>query len=400
MAGQTITFAAVGDIDLSRSGGQAAARHGMSWPFARMMPVLCEADLLFGNMESVVLPEDYPDDQIDPKGLVDKFDATAALASAGFDFLNLAQNHILDGGHVGMFHTQRLIEALGIATAGVGRTQAEARQMRAVQAGGLTVGFLCYCEDSNYSLSTTGPCHAYYVPEDVLADVAEAAGQVDALVVSIHADLEFMATPSVPRREAFRKIAAAGAAVVLGHHPHVPQGVELVDGALIAYSLGNFYFPAHSSEYMRGHHPHTAHSFVLLAELGADGVHSFRRVPFEIQPPPNERPVPLTGSARARMLGYLEELDRMAADDEIVRANWRRIALEHLEVYLQRIKQKDSQEVLADLLGRLLLVAENRSWVEEVLAAVKENWAEQAQRIDPLHRPHYVLRSRFGGQDG
>ena len=400
MADDTITFAAVGDIDLSRWGAQAVARGGADWPFAEMMPVLRQADLLFGNMESVVLPEDYPDGQIDPKGLVDKFDATAALAEAGFDFLNLAQNHILDGGQVGMFHTQRLIEALGIATAGVGRTQAEARRMRVLQAGGLTVGFLCYCEDSNYTLSTTGPCHAYYVPEDVLADVAEVAGRVDALVVSIHADLEFMATPSVPRREAFRKIAAAGATMVLGHHPHVPQGVELIDGCLIAYSLGNFYFPAHSSEYMKGHQPHTARSFVLLAEVSRDGVHSFRREPFEIQPPPNERPVPLTGPAREEMIAYLEELDRMVADDEIVRTNWRRIALEHLDIYLQRIKQKDSEEVLADLLGRLLLVAENRNWVEEVFAAVKENWAHQAAQVDPLHRPHYVLRSRFEAQNG
>ena len=114
----------------------------------------------------------------------------------------------------------------------------------------------------------------------------------------------------------------------------------------------------------------------------------------------DERPVPVTGPAREEMIAYLEELDRMVADDEIVRTNWRRIALEHLDIYLQRIKQKDSEEVLTDLLGRLLLVAENRNWVEEVFAAVKENWAHQAAQVDPLHRPHYVLRSRFEAQNG
>ena len=393
MTDETITLGAVGDISLCRACGEAVAEHGAGWPFAEMQPALSQADLLFGNLESVVLPDDYPDEQIDPKGLVARFDATGALAEAGFDVVNLAQNHILDGGHVAMFHTRRLVESLGIATAGVGRTQVEARRMRTLQAGPLRVGFLCYCEDTNYSLSTTGPCHAYYVLEDVLADVAANAGEVDVLVVSIHADLEFMETPSVPRREAFRRIAAAGATVVLGHHPHVPQGVEVIDGRLIAYSLGNFHFEAHTSDYMKANLPHTGHSFVLLAELSADGVRAFRRVPFEIPPPPNQRPVPLTGPAGERMGQYLAELDRMAGDDEVVRANWRRVALRHLDVYLERIKEMDAAKVLEDLLGRLVLVAENRGWVEEVFNVVRANWARQAGRIDPLHRPHYAFSS-------
>ena len=394
---RTVTFGAVGDIELSRDCGRQVEASGFAWPFQEMMPHLSQADLLFGNMESIVLPSDYPDDRIDPEGLVSKFDGTPALKEAGFDFLNFAANHVLDGGPASMFHTRELVEGLGIATAGAGRTQQEARQMRVLEAGGLKFGFLCYCEDNNYSLGTTGPCHAYFTPAAALEDIAANRARVDVLVVSVHADLEFMETPSPPRREQFRRLTAAGATVVLGHHPHVPQGVELIGGSLIAYSLGNFYFPAHSDPYMAEHGPHTGHSFLLLAEVSAGGVESFRRVPFEIAPPPNQRPVPLTGPAGEEMLAYLAELDRKCRDDELVGRNWRRKALEHLAIYLQRVKDQDMdvERLLEELLGRLLLVDENRSWTAEVFEAVKENWAAQRQRRDEHHRPNHVLMSRW-----
>jgi len=389
-----VTFGAVGDINFSGACGEQMADNGLAWPFEKMLPHLRRADVLFGNMESVMLPPEYPPEQIDPDGLVSREDRTAALKQAGFGLVNLANNHVLDGGTVSMFHTRDAIEKAGVATCGVGRTQPQARRMRILHAGGLRFGFLCYCEDSNYSLSTKGPCHAYYTRRRVLADVARHAPVVDVLVVSIHADLEFMETPSWPRREIFREIASAGATIVLGHHPHVPQGVELLDGRLIAYSLGNFYFASHTDKYMADNGPHTAHSFLLLAEVAKGRVRSFTRVPFAIRPPPEQRPIPLTGPEGRKMLAYLDELDRKVADDDLVRRNWRHIALRHLDLYLERVKRMDREDLLEDLIGRLLLVAENRGWVEEVFAAAKQRWSDRAGRVDPLHRPNYVLARR------
>lgn len=394
MGKRTITFGAVGDINFSGTCGEQMAAGGPLWPFEPALGHLRRADVLFGNMESVLLPPDYPDDQIDPAGLCGKYDGTAGLAGAGFDFMCLANNHVLDGGQVSMFHTQEALEARGIATGGVGRTQRQARRMRVIQAGGLRVGFLCYCEDTNYSLGTTGPCHAYYTRRNVLADVRRSRPRVDVLVVSVHADLEFMGTPSAPRRANFREIASAGATIVLGTHPHVPQGVELIDGAVIAYSLGNFYFAAHTDGYMKDNGPHTADSFLLLAEVGADGVAGFERLPLAIREPPQQRPIPLAGAEAEKMLAYFRRLDAMAADDEAVGRNWREIALKHLDIYLERVKKMDREEVLENLLGRLILTAENRSWVDEVFREVRQRWARRAGRIDPLHRPHYDFTSR------
>ena len=388
---KTVTLGAVGDIDFSGATGENIRKRGFAWPFRKMLPHLRKADLLFGNMESVTLPPGYPADAVDPAGLVGAFNATPALLEAGFDFMCLANNHVLDGGHAGMFHTRQAIESLGIATGGVGATQEEARRMRVIEKHGIRFGFLCYCEDTNYSLGTRGPCHAYFTLPNILEDIAGNRRNVDILVVSIHADLEFMETPSLPRREISRLIARAGASIILEHHPHVPQGVERVGGCLIAYSLGNFYFRAQSMAYMREHSPHTGHSFLLLAEVSKKGVQAFDRVPFVIPKPPEERPTPLAGKARREMLAYLEDLDNKVRNDDLVRRNWRDIAMRHLHVYLDRVLRGEytKERLIDDVLGRLLLVRENRQWVDEAFAVIREDWERRQSELDPHHRPYY-----------
>jgi len=390
---ETVTFGAVGDIGFWKGVNDGVDAHDIDWPFELMKEQLHRADLLFGNMESVVVASDYPEDAIDPKGLISPFPGEAcagALVRAGFDFMNLAANHVLDAGATGMDHTKHTLEAARLVTGGVGHTQAEARRLVTLEKGGVTFGFLCYAEDTNYSLGTRGPCHAYYELDTVLEDVAKHKDAVDVLVVSIHADIEFMPTPSVPRLANFRAIANAGADIILGHHPHVPQGCEMIDGCLIAYSLGNFIFPAHSSGYMKGNGPHTAHSFLLLAEVTKDGVQSFERVPFEIKAPPEERPAPVEGDAREEMLGYLAQLDAHLKDDAFVLKTWREVAKRLLATYIKRAAERDIDNVIEELVGRLCLTAENRSWMEEILAMGREAWdARNAEEPDPLHRPHY-----------
>jgi poly-gamma-glutamate synthesis protein (capsule biosynthesis protein) len=395
----TVTLGAVGDIGFYGRCGQDMLDRGLDWPFERMLPHLLRADLLYGNMESVCIPPDYPKKRIDPAGLVSQLtgpDAADALVHGGFDFLNLAANHVLDAGSVGMFHTRKTLEDAGLETAGVGKTQKEARKMRVVELNGIRFGFLCYCEDSNYTLGTTGPCYAYYTRDAVLEDVRKNRRKCDVLVVSIHGDIEFMPTPSAPRLASSRAIAKAGADIILEHHPHVPQGIERVGRSLIAYSLGNFIFPAHTSGYMKGNAPHTGHSFLLLVKVGKGGVRSFERVPFVIKGPPEQRPWPLAGAARRKLLKYFATLDAHLKDAEFVKRTWREVAKRHLAIYIKRAAERDLDSVISELVGRLVFTAENRSWMEEILVMGREEWEKQRREIDPLHRPHYRYSKRSG----
>ena len=261
--------------------------------------------------------------------------------------------------------------------------------MVVIESGGLRFGFLCYAEDANWLLGATNPGPAYYELGPVLEDVAAHRDEVDVLVVSIHADLEFLPVPAPVRMANSRRIARAGADIILEHHPHVPQGVEMVDGTLIAYSLGNFVFGAHSMDYMARNGPHTADSFVLLAEVDKGGVRSFERVPCAIPEPPEERPTPAEGAERAKLLERFAQLDRWLADEAFIRETWRRRCKELFAYFLKQASERDVEGVLDELVGRSVLVAENRNWMEEVLAIARERWPEPAAPSDPYRRPNY-----------
>ena len=143
---RTSTFGAVGDIVLSGTAANDIRQRGTAWLLQDVLPILRRADVLFGNLECVILPLEFPGDQLDPRAMASTFDGTPALVDAGFDVLNLANNHILDGGTSGMFHTRDVVEARGIMALGVGADQDEARRLRVLERSGLRWGFLCYAE--------------------------------------------------------------------------------------------------------------------------------------------------------------------------------------------------------------------------------------------------------------
>jgi poly-gamma-glutamate synthesis protein (capsule biosynthesis protein) len=88
--------------------------------------------------------------------------------------------------------------------------------------------------------------------DDLLADIAAAAQQADAVVPFVHWGPELVAAPRDGQRALARRMVEAGAAAVIGAHPHVTQTVDTYRGAPVVYSLGNFvfdYFPVDPPEW-------------------------------------------------------------------------------------------------------------------------------------------------------
>jgi poly-gamma-glutamate synthesis protein (capsule biosynthesis protein) len=212
--------------------------------------LLAEPDLTFANLETPIAPDAARD--------VREFlfnaptEAALALRDAGVDLVAVANNHAFDQGRAGFEETLRRLEASGLRTLGAGPAGSEAGPVR-VEAGGLTLAFLSYA----YAFNRDGndcpsglpaercPRASILVRERAVEDVRAAAASADAVVVSLHWGVEYARQPRAEDVELAHRLAEAGALVILGHHPHVLQPVELhplPDGrvALVAYSLGNF----------------------------------------------------------------------------------------------------------------------------------------------------------------
>jgi poly-gamma-glutamate synthesis protein (capsule biosynthesis protein) len=208
----SLTLAFVGDVMLGRD--VATALDG-DWPaaFADVRPWLAGADLTFANLESPLTRAPFAGGRFDLRAPPQ---AVNALTTAGFDVVSLANNHALDGGEAGLAETLATLQRAGI----VPLVDSKAQRCGRIAA----LAFL-----------DTGQ------PLDIRA-VSQAAAQADFVVVSVHWGAEYYPVTTARQRALAQELVAAGADLVIGHGPHVLQPVERVDGALVAYSLGNFLF--------------------------------------------------------------------------------------------------------------------------------------------------------------
>ncbi|MFO7899433.1 MAG: CapA family protein [Planctomycetota bacterium] len=257
-------------------------------PINRLGPMLASGDLvgafgdcreLFGradltvvNLEAPLCRREAPLDKLGPNFRGDPAIA-APLADLPVHVACLANNHTMDQGVDGLLETLDALDEAGIQAVGAARVRSEARGPLVLDVAGLRVA-LVNTATVEGAVPPDGPGPARI---DHLADrraVADAAADCDLVIPIVHTGKEQVPFPSPGLQQFFRELADAGAAAVVGHHPHVPQGIELHAGRPIAYSLGNFLFDWHEPE------PETASSFLLELGLGPSGVAELAVHPF------------------------------------------------------------------------------------------------------------------------
>jgi poly-gamma-glutamate synthesis protein (capsule biosynthesis protein) len=246
---EKITLTAVGDIMLAGSGVATFAKRGYDYPFAATGRELRRADIAVGNLEapltrrgSEFIGKKYRF-KTNPK-------AASSLREAGFSVVTLANNHIMDFGTVGLQETMENLAAEKILHVGAGANLAAARRPAFVERKGKRIAFLAYSLTQPLeffaaeSRAGTAPGYARFFREDI----RQAKSNADYVVVSFHWGAELSTFPKSYQVDAGRRAIDAGADLVIGHHPHVLQGVERYRGGLILYSLGNFAFGSTSRQ--------------------------------------------------------------------------------------------------------------------------------------------------------
>jgi poly-gamma-glutamate synthesis protein (capsule biosynthesis protein) len=298
-AGQrTVTVALTGDILLDRGVRKYLDSEGVDYPYEKVRNILGGFDIVFGNLECPITEGGVP--ALKSWNLLFKADIenSYALRRAGYDVLNLANNHVMDYGPEGLLSTLDALEKSGIKAVGAGEDSEKARLPVYVEVKDIVVGFLGYSAfpHEGYFFFADRPDVAYADINRIGDEIRNARDNCDFLIVSFHWGREFDFYPYDHQRELAYLAADSGADVVVGHHPHVLQGIEEYNGSRIFYSLGNFVFdwqvPTGTDE-----------TVIVGLTLSGGSIREVELIPVQIK---DCQPVLAQGDKAERILGWLQ----------------------------------------------------------------------------------------------
>ncbi len=313
---EKVVVHAVGDIGLHGSVGKMIRQRGPGYPFELVTPVLDRSDILLGNLEipfveggsSPVFRDVSPEFRAAPE-------AAAALSHAGFNVVTLANNHMMDFGAGGLRTTMAALESEGIAYAGAGENIEEARRPVVVERGGMRIGLIARAVGRRHAAGPASPGVAPLDESEILESVKRLSDENDALVVSLHFGMIYTDYPRIEDRDLARRIIGAGAAAVIGHHPHLIQGIESYSGRVIAYSLGEFIFDP-SAGIVEAVHVAQLRRQRLMLEIVFEGK-EVRADPIPVYAGEDCRPVPCEDRTGSEILERLGDISRALLEYDI-----------------------------------------------------------------------------------
>jgi poly-gamma-glutamate synthesis protein (capsule biosynthesis protein) len=158
-------------------------------------------------------------------------------------FAALATNHILDAGEEGLAHMIELLTRAGFRTVGAGRTREELTRplFWETDEGRLAIVNWVFPETHPDWMAVPGP-NCWPGVEQAKRTVHELRDRADWVLILVHWSDELFPYPRPEDRAIARHLAHMGADLVVGHHPHVVRGMELIGSCPVFYSLGNFFF--------------------------------------------------------------------------------------------------------------------------------------------------------------
>lgn len=304
-----VTIAAVGDIMLARDLIDLMEANGALYPFERVRSLLEDADLTIANMEGTFTERGIAAGKLYTFRTPPRF--AAGLAQAGIDLVSLGNNHTMDFGPEGLEDTLAALDAAGIRHTGAGANERAARSPVLVTIDGVRIAFLSYTSISETVFAgpdSSGVAQA--TVDAITSDVQSARAEADVVIVALHSGVEYTDAPQPEQQQLAHAAIDAGAALILGHHPHTLQGWEYYGDGLIVYSLGNFVFDLDADD-LANLGPRAFESIVLYVTLTPGGVQDVRAQPVFIDPG-EDRPRPATPDEASAILERLDALHEMA----------------------------------------------------------------------------------------
>lgn len=243
---------ALGDVMLSRHVNTKIQQLGVNSPWSKTAARIADADITFANLE-VPLSDRFPAPS-QGMSFIAPTSNIPAIKNAGVDIVSVANNHTANFGWQ-VFEDNLLNLNKGvIGICGGGLNEAESRSPKIIEKNGTKFAFLCYSSivGTLYSKTETSGAPALKIEpwyRDDITDIAKmktdiksAKEKADVVIVSPHWGVEYKVNPNESQKKVAKAAIEAGADLILGTHPHVVQGAEMINGKYVTYSLGNFIF--------------------------------------------------------------------------------------------------------------------------------------------------------------
>lgn len=231
------------------------------------------------------------------------------LFDMGADLVSLANNHAYDYGEVSLTDTLDTLEAIGMPYVGAGRNLDEAVKPVSFIANGKKITFVSATQiertlppDTRGATEATPGVFRCLEIGTLLEVISAAKADSDFVIVYIHWGTE--GTDKIDRwqQEQAPQIAAAGADLIIGDHPHVLQPIGYQGDIPVVYSLGNYLFNSK-----------TLDTCLMEAVVGDEGLESLQFIPAKQS---NCRVTKAEGAEKERILNYMRSISQEAVIDE------------------------------------------------------------------------------------
>lgn len=301
---KTVSISIVGDILMDSSVRAQINKNGIEYPWEMVKEYFQNDDITIGNLETSITTRGtkWEDKQFnfrsDPNNL-------KAMKEAGIDVLGLANNHTLDYGYEGLLDTLSYLDKNDIKRAGGGKNKQEAIEGAIIEKNGLKIGVLSFSRvvpDVKWYATDKRPgIVGAYDPHisEVIVRIEEMKKEADIVILSIHWGVELSATPRKQEMDLGKKLIDAGADIIMGHHPHVLQGVEIYKGKPIFYSLGNFVFGTKNEL--------TSNTMIGQINFIDKDIDNIKIIPCSII---GGRPIPIIDDKRIEKIKYINTISK------------------------------------------------------------------------------------------
>lgn len=237
-----VTLLAFGDVNLGRMVGQKILNGEIDFPFQKISFRNDSADIVFGNLESQLSDQKgVTQDPVHNLIFTGPPNGARSLVKFGFTYISTANNHAFDYGKRALLETLDHLDDENIAHIGSVRSAQTLYEPLMFEKNGIRFAFFAVTDLMNFKHGW----HDFVATTDtskLFPAIREAAASVDVVILSVHGGDEYSDRPAKRLTKFEEQAVMQGVTIVLGHHPHVPYGIEHFGGGYIFHSLGNFVF--------------------------------------------------------------------------------------------------------------------------------------------------------------